>query len=193
MRRPPDGVILVGNMMIREVMSSPAHACTPNTSLADAARKMREFNCGALPVVDPSHRPVGILTDRDVCLAIARERRSAEAIFVREIMTVNPITAEPTRDFGYALNLMASSRVRRLPVVDEKGILVGILTLDDVIAAMWDAPESDTPLLRRLVRVCRNIVRQGSRPATPGQPPGTQAPGAREGGAGAADTTDRLG
>jgi CBS domain-containing protein len=152
-------------MKVQDLMTSPARSCTPDTSLATAARLMGDYGCGALPVLDDAGRPVGILTDRDVCMAVARMNRFPSAIAVREAMTSNPSTCAPGSEIGDVLNLMATRRVRRLPVVDGEGRLVGILSQSDVISSVQDAQNFDSPVLRRLVaesrRASEPIPRQG--------------------------------
>ena len=154
-------------MRVQDVMTSPAHSCTPDASLAAAASAMREYDCGALPVLDNAGRPVGILTDRDVCMAVARKNRFPAAIRVREVMTVNPFTCGPGTDLGYALNVMADGHIRRLPVVDVDGRMVGIVSLSDVLTTVQEARTVDPPLLRKLVAASRPMgrhrsLRQGS-------------------------------
>jgi CBS domain-containing protein len=147
-------------MRVQDVMTSPAHSCTPDANLATAALAMKDYDCGALPVLDNAGRPVGILTDRDICLAVARKNRFPAAIPVREVMTREPFTCGPGTDLVYALNVMADRRVRRLPVVDGNGRLVGILSLSDVLSSMQEARAGDAPLLRKLVVASR----MGTRP-----------------------------
>jgi CBS domain-containing protein len=149
-------------MRVQDVMTSPAHSCTPDASLAAAALAMKDYGCGALPVLDNAGRPVGILTDRDVCLAVARKNRFPAAIKVREVMTFNPFTCGPGTDLGYAVNVMAEGHFRRLPVVDGNGRLVGILSTSDVLASVQEGRTVDNPLLRRLAAVSRPMLRSRS-------------------------------
>ncbi|HSP95067.1 MAG TPA: CBS domain-containing protein [Thermoanaerobaculia bacterium] len=146
-------------MRVQDVMTSPAHSCTPDASLAAAALAMQEYGCGALPVLDNAGRPVGILTDRDVCMAVARKNRFPAAIPVREVMTLNPFTCGPRTDLGYALSVMADGHIRRLPVVDSDGRLVGILSFTDVLTSAQETRTVDTPLLRKLVAASRPLSR----------------------------------
>ena len=149
-------------MKVQDVMSSPAHSCTPDASLAAAAMTMKDYSCGALPVLDNAGRPIGILTDRDVCLAAARKDRFPAAIKVREVMTCNPFTCGPGTDLAYAVNVMAEGHFRRLPVVDRNGRLVGILSLTDVLASEEEDRTVDTPLLRKLAAASQPMFRSRS-------------------------------
>ena len=149
-------------MRVQDVMTSPAHSCTPDVNLAAAALAMKDYDCGALPVLDNAGRPIGILTDRDVCMAVAHKNRFPAAIPVREVMSGDPFTCGPGTDLGYALNVMADRHVRRLPVVDGNGRLVGILSLSDVLSSMQEARAVETPLLRKLVAASRMDTRPRS-------------------------------
>jgi CBS domain-containing protein len=142
-------------MKVQDVMTSPAHSCSPDASLAAAARTMCEYGCGALPVLDNAGRPAGILTDRDICRAVALGSRFASAIRVREFMTFHPSTCTPAMPIEDALELMASKKIRRLPVVDGQGRLVGIVSLSDVVATIQNAEILNSPLLRQLVAATR--------------------------------------
>ena len=142
-------------MKVHEVMTSPAHSCTADTSLAAAAIVMRDYNCGALPVLDEQGRPIGILTDRDVCMAVARKNRFPAAISVHEIMTPQPLTCSPDTGLTEVVDLMAEHHVRRLPVVDAEGRLVGIVSLSDVAAVAARKRGADHPLLDPLVGASR--------------------------------------
>ncbi|MBI3047655.1 MAG: CBS domain-containing protein [Acidobacteria bacterium] len=114
-------------------MTEPVLTCTPQTSLAVAARLMREADYGTLPVVDTAGRLVGILTDRDVCLALAGTRRNAVNIAVREAMTATVFSALVDDDVRSALAVMKRHRVRRLPVLDTSGNLKGMLSIEDLV------------------------------------------------------------
>ena len=120
-------------MKIQDVMSAPAQTCRPSSELGVAATTMLETDCGCLPVVDGHGRVVGILTDRDVCLAVAARHKSPWQIPVRDAMTKRVVTCQQTDDVSVALAAMTEHRVRRLPVVDAEGLLKGVLSIDDLI------------------------------------------------------------
>ena len=120
-------------MKVREIMTEPLLTCTPDTSLAVAARRMAEANYGTLPVVDVHGRLVGIITDRDICLAIARTNRNALNVAVHEVMTSKVFSALVDDDVHVALKMMKDARVRRLPVHDESGRLQGMLSIEDLV------------------------------------------------------------
>ena len=120
-------------MKVRELMTEPPLTCAPETSLAVAARLMGEADYGTLPVVDAQGRVAGIVTDRDICLALARTNRNAINILVREVMTPGVVCAGPEEDVHAALTTMRTARVRRLPVRDESGRLLGMLSIEDLV------------------------------------------------------------
>jgi CBS domain-containing protein len=144
-------------MRVQDVMTSPAHSCAPDASLAAAALAMRDYDCGAMPVLDAGGRPVGILTDRDVCMAVAQKNRFPAAIRVSEVMTLEPFTCSPGTGLGDVLVLMAACQIRRLPVVDGDGRLVGIVSLSDIVSAVEDRAAPDASLRRQLAAAFRRI------------------------------------
>jgi CBS domain-containing protein len=120
-------------MNVQDIMSEPVVTCTPQMPLSAAARLMRDADYGTLPVIDAEGRLIGILTDRDVCLAIAGSSRNAAHIAVHEVMTRKLRTVMETDTIHTALATMKTARVRRLPVLDTFGRLKGILSIEDVV------------------------------------------------------------
>ena len=122
-------------MHVREVMTRDPACCTPSDSTQRAGSLMRRFDIGVLPIVDDEYdrRLLGIVTDRDLCLAvIAFDRRPSE-VTVEECMLRNPICCAPDDEVRAALELMRTHHVRRLPVVNAQGFLVGMLSLTDLV------------------------------------------------------------
>jgi CBS domain-containing protein len=120
-------------MKVRDIMTEPPLTCRPETSLAIAAHLMREADYGTLPVIDAHGRLVGIITDRDICLAFAQSTRNALNIAVHEAMTRKVFSVLADDDVHTALATMKGARVRRLPVRDEFGRLRGMLSIEDVV------------------------------------------------------------
>ncbi len=127
---------------VQDVMTSPAHSCKPGETLVGAARAMWDYSCGALPVLDSEGMPAGMLTDRDVCMALARKNRFPGDIRVREVMSPHPFVCHPADEAESALATMAKRQVRRLPVVDTQGRLVGIVSVNDVLARAGSSHEN---------------------------------------------------
>lgn len=107
-----------------------------NESAADAARLMREHHVGSLVVLDPpaaGGRPVGMITDRDIAVGVVALRLEAERTPVEGVMRPGVACIEETEGVGRAVALMRSAGVRRLPVIDATGVLVGIVSADDLL------------------------------------------------------------
>ena len=116
---------------IRDVMTSNPRTISAEASVADAARLMKEEDVGLAPVVE-GDRLVGTVTDRDITVRVVAEGRDPQGTSVREIASTDLVTVDPQQDLDEALRLMASHQVRRLPVVEEDGRLVGVLAQADV-------------------------------------------------------------
>ena len=121
-------------MLAKELMTTPARTCRVTAALSEAAKTMMDESCGCLPIVDARGQVVGILTDRDICLAVAtRHDQRPSDIPVREMMTSKVFTCSPEESIDEALVKMKEHRVRRLPVVDTRGRLKGVLSADDLV------------------------------------------------------------
>jgi CBS domain-containing protein len=119
-------------MKVQDVMVNGVRFCTPDTNLATVAKIFWEQGCGALPVVE-NGRAIGMITDRDVSIALGTRNAKAGDTFVREVTLPKVFFCLPQNDVHTALTTMRAQQVRRLPVVDNEGALVGILSLDDVV------------------------------------------------------------
>src|SRR5436190_10535196 len=116
---------------IREVMPQNPSSVAADRPVAEAARTMRDEDTGFVPVVDGG-RVVGALTDRDIAIRVVAEGRDPQSTSVREIASTELVTLDPQQDLDEALRLMAQNQVRRLPVVEEDGRLVGVVAQADV-------------------------------------------------------------
>jgi CBS domain-containing protein len=121
----------VGRICQREV-----DVAEPYESARAAAQRMATRCVGTLLVLDDRRRPVGILTDRDLALRVVAEGKDAGTTTVAEAMTPRPHTVEQGTPIEDALALMRAKAVRRLPVVSAAGELIGVVTLDDVLALL---------------------------------------------------------
>jgi CBS-domain-containing membrane protein len=120
-------------MKVRDVMTPEAKPVWITDSLAAAAKSMWENDCGVLPVIKDARKVVGMITDRDICMATAMRDRNASAISVEEALTGQLFSVTADEDIGRALELMQEHKVRRLPVLDEEGELTGILSMNDIL------------------------------------------------------------
>lgn len=113
-------------------MSEDVKCCGPDTNLASAAAVMWENDCGVLPVVTDGRNAIGVITDRDIAIALGTRNEQASEIPVKEVMTREIYTTSPEDDIHSALKIMRKAQVRRLPVVNTEGVLDGILCLNDI-------------------------------------------------------------
>lgn len=120
-------------MKVRSVMNKPVKTVNTETSLAAAGKIMSKNDCGVLPVVDNNNKVVGVLTDRDVCLALTSKNRLASEVAVDEAMSPRVFACGPDDEIQAALETMQYRLVRRLPVLDENRRPVGILSIDDIV------------------------------------------------------------
>ena len=114
-------------------MNRDVHTCRPETNLAMAAMQMWEGGFGVLPVLGDGGKVVGMITDRDICMAAATKHRDPATIRVEEVVTGEVYGCSPDTDMHEALKIMQQRQVRRLPIINaDDGKLAGILSLNDV-------------------------------------------------------------
>ena len=116
---------------IRELMTASPSAIDAEKPVAYAAKMMRDEDVGLAPIVE-GDRLVGTLTDRDIAIRVVAEGRDPESTTVREVASTDVVTIDPAQSLDEALRLMAQHQVRRLPVVEEDGRLVGVLAQADI-------------------------------------------------------------
>jgi CBS domain-containing protein len=116
---------------IKELMTVKPRTVKTGDSIVDAAKLMKGEDAGVAPIVD-GDRLVGVITDRDIAIRVVAEGRDPQSTKVEEVASRNLVTVDPQQDLDEALRLMAQHQVRRLPVVEEDGKLVGILAQADV-------------------------------------------------------------
>ena len=126
-------------MKVQDVMTSSPQTCGTETNLATAAMLMWEGDCGTLPVVADNGWVIGMITDRDICMAAATKHRAASQITVGEVITGEVFSCQPEEDVRDALETMQEKRVRRLPVLGEDGSLKGILSMNDIVLKAEEA------------------------------------------------------
>jgi CBS domain-containing protein len=120
-------------MKAKDLMTRDVKSSQPETSLAQAAVLMWDYDFGVLPVVDDKDRVMGLITDRDIAIASATKGRLATEIAVGEVMSGNVYACAEDEDIKSALKTMRREKVRRLPVIDNDGKLAGILSINDVV------------------------------------------------------------
>lgn len=121
-------------MRVKDIMTTEVRTCALDTSAAAAARLMLEGDCGILPVVDAG-KLAGVVTDRDLFIALATRHCLASELRVGEVATLAMVTCSPDDDVHTVLQAMRDHRLRRLPVVGVERIVLGIVSMDDIVRA----------------------------------------------------------
>jgi CBS domain-containing protein len=157
-------------MNIGEICTRNVVFCTADTSIADAAQLMREHHVGILVVTEERNAkrfPIGVVTDRDITIEIVALNVPLDRLAIGDIMSQKPISVAESEDVFRTLELMRRKSVRRLPVVDRQGALVGIVAMDDLLEILAE----ELSLMVKLI--ARQPSREGhSRPALSPQPVG---------------------
>jgi CBS domain-containing protein len=128
---------------VRTAMTEKPRTLTADSTIVDAARAMRDEDAGIIPIVD-GDRIEGVITDRDIAIRVVAEGRDASSTHVRDAMSDRLTTIDPDQDLDEAMRLMAEHQVRRLPVCEEDGRLVGMLAQADVARHGEDARTGET-------------------------------------------------
>jgi CBS domain-containing protein len=134
-------------------MTKDVSFCGPGTNAAVATEIMWTRNCGSLPIVEDGRGVIGIVTDRDLLIALGTSNRNASDLPVGEVMNKDLALCAPDDDVRDALKTMARRQLHRLPVVDEDGALRGILSLDDV-SLRAEADGISRELLKTMKAIC---------------------------------------
>jgi CBS domain-containing protein len=121
-------------MKINDIVTADVRVCSPDTNLAAAAALMLDGDCGILPVVDDG-RLVGVVTDRDMYIALATRNARASDLRVRDVAGTTVWTCGPDDDVKVAMATMREHRVRRLPVLGFGGSVLGIVSMNDILLA----------------------------------------------------------
>jgi CBS domain-containing protein len=142
------------DVKIKDIMTVEPRTCSRNTSVAAAAALMLEGDCGILPVVDDGTL-VGVVTDRDMYIALATRNRLASELTVGEVVQTPVYTCGPDDDAQAALETMKQHRVRRLPVEGFGGTVMGIVSISDVLlTAGARKPVRDAEVVSTLQAIC---------------------------------------
>lgn len=133
-------------MKVDEVMTRDVKTCHQGINLAEAGAILLQNDCGTLPVVDDNGKITGMLSDRDICIAVVTQHQRAADILVREVISGHPVySCTPELDVKKALVIMQECQVRRLPVTDATGELQGILSINDLILVANGKSKSRKP------------------------------------------------
>ena len=121
-------------MTCSDVMTKDPTCCVPTDSTSRVAKLMKTEDVGSLPVCESrqNRKLMGIITDRDLAMHIVAEGRDANTTLVQDVMTRDPLTCTPDEDLEKACEMMQTHQVRRIPVVDRSGKLMGIIAQADI-------------------------------------------------------------
>jgi CBS domain-containing protein len=140
-------------MRCADVMTKDPACCVPTDTASRVAKIMKTEDVGSIPVCESRHsrRLVGIVTDRDLALHVVAEGRNASDTLVQDVMTRMPVACSPEDDLQKALDEMQRHQVRRIPVADGNGQLVGIIAQADV-ATRGREPEKTAETVEEISR-----------------------------------------
>jgi CBS domain-containing protein len=122
-------------MKVQDIMTGNPRCLTPDSTAREAAQLMKEMDTGIIPVVESgsSKKLVGVVTDRDIAVRLVADGKTADAL-VSDVMSAGNIaTCGPTDDVDRVMETMSREQVRRIPIVDERGALVGIVAQADIV------------------------------------------------------------
>jgi CBS domain-containing protein len=132
-------------MKIKDVMTTSPACCLPFDTATRPARIMKDRNIGVVPVIETeeNRKVVGVVTDRDLCLGVVAEGLDPSSVQVKQCMTPNVIACRPDDDVQKAIESMRDNQVRRIPVVDQEGVIQGMVSTADILQRS-DVSSSET-------------------------------------------------
>ena len=146
-----------------QLMTRDPIFCLASDTVDRAAQLMKQEDAGSLPVIEnhQNKKLLGIITDRDIALKVVAEKRDARSTRAQEVMTRNPVTCRADNDLQVALDAMAGHQVRRIPVVDDKNQVVGIVSQSDVATRVSEPA--------RTAELVKEISKSANRSSTAGR------------------------
>ena len=149
-------------MKVKDVMMMTPYHVPLWANLGMATELMWKGNCGFLPVMDAEHRVSGVITDRDICVALGTRNQLAGEVRVEEIVQRKVYSCGPEDDIHVALQSMREGHVRRLPVVEGDGKLAGVVSMDDILLHAEPNSFGNEPELsaNEVVRAYRTIMKK---------------------------------
>jgi CBS domain-containing protein len=148
-------------MKVKELMTSEAKSCNVFTTLNGAAQIMWDNDCGFVPIADNEGRVIGVITDRDICMAAYLQGAALTGAPVTSAMSKQVFSCRPDDDVSTAEEIMREKQVRRLTVLDSQNRLVGIISLNDIaregereLSGKVARQVTDTEITRLMAAVC---------------------------------------
>ena len=136
--------------LARDVMTPDPVCCSPTATLDQVAQLMAANNCGEIPVIDTTDRPIGVITDRDIVCRVVAEGKNPGAHTVESCMTSSVVTVRADASIDEVVAMMEDHQIRRVPVVDDSGCLAGIISQADIAAV--EPPNTTAALLWEVSR-----------------------------------------
>ena len=140
-------------MKVQDAMTSGVRSVRPSSTLAEATGIMWDVDCGIVPAVNQRNEVVGVVTDRDIAIALGTRDQTASNVRVAEVMSTQVVGCAPGDTLAEALSAMQAHRVHRLPVLGTGGVLLGMLSLNDIVLAA-PQPVAKDPVIAMLRGVC---------------------------------------
>jgi CBS domain-containing protein len=130
-------------MTCGELMTPSPTCCQPTHTVVEVAEIMQREDVGLVPVVDePTHKLIGVLTDRDIVLNVVAAGRDPRGTAVSEVMTTDPASCQEQDSIETVMQEMASRQVRRIPIVDKDGAIIGIVSQADIATRLSNPRET---------------------------------------------------
>ena len=139
---------------IDELMTRPVVTCRPGDTLDRVVALMIDHDCGALPVIGADGHVAGMITDRDICLAAYREALPLSGLRAERAMSTRIVAARPKDSLESVEKLMADNRIRRVPVIDDRGHPLGIVSFDDIVRAASRDHRDDVRVIDTAAAIC---------------------------------------
>jgi CBS domain-containing protein len=127
-------------MRVEDVMTTQIATCRPETNLAEAIASMWEKNCGVLPVIGENDEVLGMITDRDISVALGTRNVRASDLVVGDVAHNHVLKCNASDDLHVALEAMSNGKVRRLPVIGSQGGIAGVVSIDDIVMSAGPDP-----------------------------------------------------
>ena len=129
---------------VQDIMTRDPRSVSPDTTVREAAQLMRSEDVGIIPVVEQDRRLVGVITDRDIAIRCIADGKDGTCR-VSDAMSADRLaTCRPDEDVDEVMNVMSREQVRRIPIVDERGSLVGIVAQADIVRKANDRKAEET-------------------------------------------------
>jgi CBS domain-containing protein len=129
-------------MTCAEVMTPSPTVCQPQHTAMEAAELMKREDCGLVPVVSEHGKLIGVLTDRDIVIKVVADSRDPRSTAVSEVMSTDVVTCLPHETIETVMEQMATRQVRRIPIVERDGSLVGIVAQADIATRIASPQET---------------------------------------------------